>query len=62
MTLLLWYGVLGLVGQSGDAMFIYDERYEMLKLKAVHGRLPEEADPTYEINPAFWSALDVDDI
>jgi hypothetical protein len=60
VELLLWYGVIGLVSAKGDARYIYDERYEMQKLRAVHRAVPPGGDPVFEINPAFWSALDVD--
>jgi len=60
IKLLLWYGVLGLVDRQGDAKYIYDERYEMQKLLAVHKGVSEDRDPVYEINPAFWAALEVD--
>lgn len=58
--LLLWYGVLGAVDSAGHSHFIYNERYQMQKLKAVHQKLKAGANPVYEINPAFWAALELE--
>jgi hypothetical protein len=60
--LLLRYGVLGLVDAAGNAQYIYNHRYELKRLKAMHSHLAADADGTIEINPAFWSALDIDDV
>ena len=62
IDLLVWYGVLGLVNQQGEAKYIYNERFEMQKLRAVHKNISDHGDPTFEINPAFWAALDVDSV
>ena len=60
LGLLLWYGVLGLVDPDGKPHFIYDHRYKMKLLEAVHSALPTGADPIFQINPAFWPALEID--
>jgi len=60
--LLLRYGVIGLVDASGNAQYIFDHRYEIRRLKATHSHLTADADGTVEVNPAFWSALDIDEI
>ena len=62
IDLLLSYGVVGLVGKDDEARYIYDQQYELRKLKAVHAHLRDGADPVYEINPAFWSALEIDTV
>ena len=62
VDLLLRYGVLGLVNHEGEANYIYDEHYEMQKLRAAHREIRENGDPVYEINPAFWAALEVDSV
>jgi hypothetical protein len=62
IDLLLWYGVLGPIGIDDVAHYVFDQRYELRKLKAVHAHLQEGADPSYEINPAFWAALEIDTI
>ena len=59
--LLMWFGVIGLVDSNGMAQYIYNQRYEMQKLKSIH-RASNSGDPMFEINPAFWSALEVDTI
>ncbi len=58
----MWFGIIGLVNRDDEARYIYDEKYEMQKLKAIHLHLNKDADPTYEINPAFWAALEVDNV
>lgn len=62
LDLLLRYGVLGLVDASGQSQYIYNHRYELLRLKACQLHLQAGADPTYEINPAFWAALEIDEL
>jgi hypothetical protein len=58
--LLLYFGVIGPVDSSGKAHYIYEHQYEVRKLTAIHVHHPAGADPSFEINPAFWSALDID--
>lgn len=60
IDLLLWYGILGAVNSNGEAKYIFHERYEISKLKATHRSVANGCDPVFEINPAFWSALDVE--
>lgn len=60
VELLMWYGVLAPVNVKGEARYIYDERYDMRKLKAVHSGVSAGGDPVFEINPAFWAALEVE--
>ncbi len=62
LELLVWYGVIGPVDNSGTAHFIYDHKYEMRLLNPVHSSLPATADRLYEINPAFWPALEIDEL
>jgi hypothetical protein len=59
IELLLWYGVLGLVGEpEHGAVFIYSVNYEMAVLKTLLGRARRGSDrEIYCLNPAFVTAL-----
>ncbi len=62
LDLIVWYGLVGPVDASSRSHFIFDHKYEMKLLAAVHSALPTTIDPMFEINPAFWAALEVDEI
>lgn len=62
IDVLLRYGVFGLIDAHGDAQYIYHHRYEIRRLKATQSHLAHDADPMLEINPSFWSALEIDSI
>ena len=53
---LLWYGFLGIVGRSGEPVFIYDRAYDFRRLKA---EFPSNAEKgvRYVINSAFLRGL-----
>ena len=53
---LLWYGFLGIVGRSGEPVFIYDRAYDFRRLKA---EFPSNAEKEvrYVINSAFLRGL-----
>ena len=53
---LLWYGFLGIVGRSGEPVFIYDRAYDFRRLKA---EFPSnvEKEVRYVINSAFLRGL-----
>ena len=54
-TLMLWYGVLGVVSKDGTDRFIYDYEYNMKRLSAEMRVLGEQA--KYVTNPALHVAL-----
>ena len=62
LDLIVWYGIIGPVDKSGIAHCIYDHKYEMRLLNAVHSSLPATAERLYEVNPAFWPALEIDEM
>lgn len=62
LNLIVWYGLVGPIDADGRSHFIFDHKYEMRLLAAVHSALPSTIDPMFEINPAFWAALEIDDI
>lgn len=58
IKLLLWFGVIGIYRKSGEVTYIFDVGYSMPKLEAILGERKEE-DKLYEVNAAFWKALDI---
>ena len=60
IELIKWFAVIGPEDSLGKPHFIYDHRYEMRLLNAVIAALPKPSNPTFQINPAFWAALEVD--
>jgi hypothetical protein len=60
LDVLLWHGVLGVVLMDGKVQYIYDANYNMKILKAQISKLESQnVRSTFQINPAFWSALGV---
>jgi len=57
LKVLLWYGFIGLIVQ-GEPKYIYDFGYSM---KLVSGVIKKQKDIDYQINPAFWPALMIED-
>ncbi|HEY1124676.1 MAG TPA: hypothetical protein VGE65_03515 [Sphingobium sp.] len=60
LDLLVWYGVLGIVDEEGNATYIYEVEYNshvIEKKRSNRGRDTEY----FEINRAFWPALDISD-
>ena len=62
IELIKWFALIGPIDKSGKPHFIYDHRYEMRLLNAVIKPLSDPSNPTFQINPAFWSALEVDSV
>lgn len=54
-SLMLWYGVLGVVDDDNAGRFIYDFEYRMKRLEAEIRRLGDEV--LYVVNPAFHVGL-----
>jgi hypothetical protein len=52
---LVWYGFLGIPGDDGKPLFIYDRLYDMRRLEA--DRLQQGGDLLYVVNPAFLRGL-----
>lgn len=55
VDLLLWYGFLGVVGETNRSVFIYDTAYDFRRLEAE--RPANRADSLYAVNPAFLRGL-----
>lgn len=55
----LWYGVLGVTREDGEATYIYNVNYDVRRLKILIGRVDPGAS-RIAINPAFWSGLEVE--
>lgn len=55
VELLLWYGFLGVVGDDGKAIFIYDRAYDFRRLQAE--RPTNEDEELFAVNPAFLRGL-----
>jgi hypothetical protein len=55
ITILLWYGVLGVRRMDGAVTYIYNVNYEMPILKGIIRKLEEEG-LVYVVNPAFVPA------
>lgn len=56
MDLLLWFGFLGIVRDSGGVAYIYSVNYNMKHLLAL---AKDDGKTVYQINPAFWSGLEI---
>src|SRR5262249_19079285 len=55
ITLLMWYGFLGIPDSVGNPRFIYNFNYDMRRMEAERGRLG--AGIQYIVNPAFVRGL-----
>jgi hypothetical protein len=55
VSLLMWYGFLGIHNPNGDPIYIYDRDYDLSRLEAERDRLGEQGE--YCINPAFLRGL-----
>jgi hypothetical protein len=55
IDLLIWYGFLGVVGASSEAIFIYDRAYDFKRLLAE--RPSETGERLYSVNAAFTRGL-----
>lgn len=59
VSILLWFGVLGVKRADGSVTYIYDVNYEMPILRGIIRKL-ELQGLVYQVNPAFVSGLDLD--
>lgn len=55
--LLLWYGVFGVELGEDRLAYIYDVSYDLERLRTLI-RNRGNGNAMFQINPAFWSALD----
>jgi len=58
LELLVWFGFLGFVREDGEVAYIYSVKYDMKRLKAIIAK-KRTGRVVYQINPAFWSGLEV---
>lgn len=58
IDLLIWYGFLGVLHKDGEIEYIHSVGYNMRMVKALIRKNSFE-DTTFCINPAFWSALGI---
>jgi hypothetical protein len=58
ITILIWYGVLGVRRMDGTVTYIYNVNYEMPILKGIIRKLQENG-LVYVVNPAFVPGLQV---
>ena len=58
ITILLWYGVLGVKRMDGAVTYIYNVNYEMPILKGIIRKLEDEG-LVYVVNPAFVPGLQI---
>lgn len=57
VRVLLWFGVLGVVGKDGETDYIYTVHYDMGLLNALRLRNNASGYSAFRINPAFGEAL-----
>ncbi len=57
IDLLLWYGFLGVIRDSGEIAYIYTVTYDRKRLKALLKKGPNAQ--AFYINPAFWVGLEI---
>lgn len=55
ISLLLWYGFLGISGRNGGHVFIYDRAYDFRRLEAERNSFGDRVE--YVLNPAFLRGL-----
>lgn len=58
LSLLLWYGFLGVIRDDGETSYIYSVEYDMKRLRALV-KLQDVETTRFRVNPAFWRALEV---
>ena len=58
IQLFLWFGCIGYVRETDEVAYIYDVKYDTKRLKALIRNAPS-GNPVYQINPAFWSGLEI---
>lgn len=56
VDLLLWYGFLGVVSETDEAIYIYDRAYDFRRVVAERQEQPSER--LYSVNPAFLLGLE----
>ncbi len=60
IEILMWFGVFGVVRDNEDIAYTYTVDYDMRRLKAIQNKRNLDGKCIlYHINPAFWSALEI---
>lgn len=59
VDLLIWYGVLGCIRDDGTAQYIYEVEYNSHVLEQLRVNKGKDSE-RFEVNPAFWPALNID--
>lgn len=57
--ILLWFGFIGVVGLDGEANYIYSYNYDFKLFSSMIERV-EKQGISFQVNPAFWSALGIE--
>lgn len=58
LSLLLWYGFLGIIREDDETTYIYSVKYDKNHLNALLRKRDIDTIP-FRINPAFWKALEI---
>jgi hypothetical protein len=58
LDILLWYGFLGVIRDTGDTSYIYSVKYDIKRLNALVAKRGV-SNCRFRINPAFWRALEI---
>lgn len=58
LIMLLWHGVIGFKRDRDEAAYIFDVNYDLKRLQGMMQKFGGP-DPQLEINPAFWSGLEL---
>ena len=56
--ILLWFGFIGVYDEGGESKYIYSYSYDFKLFLASISKLKWEG-ISYQVNPAFWSALGI---
>jgi hypothetical protein len=57
LDLLLWYGFLGVLRDTGEVAYIYNVSYDKRRLQSLMRR--DAGRTAFAINPAFWAGLEI---
>jgi hypothetical protein len=58
LDILLWYGCLGVIRNTGDTSYIYSVKYDIKRLNALVAKRGV-SNCIFRINPAFWRVLEI---
>lgn len=60
LLMLLWHGVVGFRRGRDELKYIFDVNYDLKRLQASMSKFGED-DPMLQVNPAFWTGLELCD-